>query len=371
MLAPAPGTVTVSFEGPVPQRRITVAFRVILAIPHLLYLYVLTLVAYVVVVIGWFGALFTGQLPNGLDTFITRLIQQFARVYSYAWLLLTDRYPSFALDEPDYPVTVEVTPTRLNRWAVLARLFLLIPLTVVLWLLSVGLMIVSIVVWLIVLVAGRLPAPLFEAYAATLRYQVRVYAYAAMLTGEYPRGLFGDRVDDTSGVALSDPSELPTRPRITRLVLSKAGKRLVALIMAIGALFGVGFIAVSAVLAVQTTETERDLDRFHDQLGSATEQFAAEGQACAVSGGIDCLHAANRRVADVFERFGRQLELLELSAFAEDAAAELQDDAFEIAAVQRRLASVTTQREYQAGITEFQRLALRFDEHYEELVYRL
>ena len=56
------------------------------------------------------------------------------------------------------------------------------------------------------LVTTRLPRSLFEAEAAALRYQLRAYAYFAMLTSEYPRGLFGDPAPATDAPLPLAPS---------------------------------------------------------------------------------------------------------------------------------------------------------------------
>jgi hypothetical protein len=55
--------VQVSFSGPAPQSRVTVAFRLLLAVPHIVILLTMAVGAGVVAFTGWFGALFTGRLP--------------------------------------------------------------------------------------------------------------------------------------------------------------------------------------------------------------------------------------------------------------------------------------------------------------------
>ena len=56
--------VLVAFAGPAPQSRLTVLIRALMVIPHIVVLWALAIAAYVVVIIGWFGALFTGRLPG-------------------------------------------------------------------------------------------------------------------------------------------------------------------------------------------------------------------------------------------------------------------------------------------------------------------
>src|SRR5207245_1702788 len=50
-------SLVVSFESPSRQRRLTIAFRVFLALPHLVYLCVLAVVATLAAIVGWFCAL--------------------------------------------------------------------------------------------------------------------------------------------------------------------------------------------------------------------------------------------------------------------------------------------------------------------------
>src|SRR5215469_8715105 len=186
--------VLVAFAGPAPQSRLTVLFRLLMVIPHLIVLWALGIAAYVVVIIGWFGALFTGRLPIFAADYLAGFVRWQTRVFGYA-ILLTDVYPPFTLDDADYPIRVAVRPGRLNRLAVLFRFILLIPAWIIETVLSYGAFtLVQIVSWLIVLVSGRMPDSLYQAMAAALRYQVRVIGYAFMLTSAYPSGLYGDLV---------------------------------------------------------------------------------------------------------------------------------------------------------------------------------
>jgi hypothetical protein len=62
-----------------------------------------------------------------------------------------------------------------------------------------------VVTWLIVLVGGEMPAALYWAYSALVRYLLRFYAFAAMLTSEYAWGMLGDRAPNTFGYAPTTP----------------------------------------------------------------------------------------------------------------------------------------------------------------------
>ena len=182
----------VAFADSAPQSRLTVAFRIFMAIPQLIVLWLLGIAAIVITIIGWFGALFTGRLPVFAADFLTGYLRWLGRVYAYNYLL-TDVYPPFTLDDADYPVRLAMMPGRLNRLAVLFRFFLLIPCWIVQAVVTYGaLTLFMFVTWLIVLIRGQMPDSIHQALAAVLRYQVRTLGFALMLTSAYPGGLFGD-----------------------------------------------------------------------------------------------------------------------------------------------------------------------------------
>jgi Domain of unknown function (DUF4389) len=181
-----------TFGQPIRQRRATVFFRPILAIPQLVVLYFVNIAALVLVFLGWFAALFTGRLPESVATFVVGNLRWRARVEGYLFLL-SDRYPPFSLQPAvDYPIDVVVQTGRLNRWSVLFRYFLAFPAALAVSLLSMGLSIFWIVTWVATLVKGTTPRSLFEANAAALRYSYRLLAYFYMLTSYYPSGVMGD-----------------------------------------------------------------------------------------------------------------------------------------------------------------------------------
>lgn len=271
--------VDLTLEGPQDQRRITVAFRIILAIPHLLFASVLGALALVLIVIGWFAALFTARLPPGIHDVLGRILQYMAKVYGYA-LLLTDRFPSFRLGaDPDDPVVLEIDPpVRHNRAAVLFRAILQIWAWTVLQVVTSGLAAIVFVAWLITLVAGRMPPSAHLAIAAILRYQLRTYAYVGLLTSDYPGGLFGDRHHQPSTPIGTEP-ELPLSPRITRLVLPRAARNLVILAVALGLVLQVINVAVSfsgfGDLGTAVEIAQRD-----DRLEERVDTYLGQLQAC-------------------------------------------------------------------------------------------
>jgi hypothetical protein len=78
------------------RNRLTVAFRLILAIPQLIVLALLGIALVVVGVIAFFAVLFTGRWPDGLRDFALGVGRWWLRVQAYL-VLLTDEYPPFTL----------------------------------------------------------------------------------------------------------------------------------------------------------------------------------------------------------------------------------------------------------------------------------
>jgi len=77
------------------RNRLTVAFRLILAIPQFIVLAVLWLGAGIVLFIAFFAVLFTGKWPPGMRDFVINVQRWQVRVEAYT-LLLNDEYPPFA-----------------------------------------------------------------------------------------------------------------------------------------------------------------------------------------------------------------------------------------------------------------------------------
>jgi hypothetical protein len=83
----------VDVEGP--RNRLTVGFRLILIIPHMIVVGLLTIAWWVTSFVAWFAILFTGSYPEGLYNFGVGVLRWFIRVEGYL-LLLVDEYPPFS-----------------------------------------------------------------------------------------------------------------------------------------------------------------------------------------------------------------------------------------------------------------------------------
>ncbi|HSM44707.1 MAG TPA: DUF4389 domain-containing protein [Acidimicrobiia bacterium] len=71
----------------------------LLAVPHYIVLALLAIGALFAIVIAWFAILFTGRYPRPLFDYLVGVGRWSLRVQAYAFLLITDRYPPFSLDQ--------------------------------------------------------------------------------------------------------------------------------------------------------------------------------------------------------------------------------------------------------------------------------
>jgi hypothetical protein len=206
--AAGPGPVQLTGQLDLPLSRWLWLVKWLLLVPHLVALAVLWIAFAVVTVIAGFAILFTGRYPRSLFDFNAGVLRWTWRVGFYAFAAFgTDRYPPFTLGAvPDYPATLEVVyPEHLSRGLVLVKWWLLaIPHYVVLGILGGGLSVgwgdpgdgltggPGLIGWLVLVAAavllfvGRYPRGIFDFVLGLDRWVVRVVAYAALMTDEYP-----------------------------------------------------------------------------------------------------------------------------------------------------------------------------------------
>jgi hypothetical protein len=188
MTAPNPDY-PVRLEIDYPQRlsRLLIFVKWLLAIPHLIVLYVLGIVAYAVLIIAWFAVLITGRYPRALFDYLVGFERWRARVGAYL-LLQTDAYPPFKLaDDPAYPVRLEVDyPPRIARWRPLLHWLLAIPALIGAFVVGIIAYLAAIVGWFAILFTARYPEGLFNAATVALRWSARVTIYYYWMVEPYP-----------------------------------------------------------------------------------------------------------------------------------------------------------------------------------------
>ena len=167
------------------RNRVTVLFRIILAIPILILSTTVTAVARNLSVGIALMLLFRGRYPRvWFDWYV--YVNQFSnRVMAYV-MLLVDEYPS-TTDQQRVTTTATLDEASLSRWMPLVKWFLAIPHYIVLALLIMAVGVVLFLAWFIVLITGRFPRGMFNFVVGTMRWGWRVTAYVALLsTDRYP-----------------------------------------------------------------------------------------------------------------------------------------------------------------------------------------
>ncbi len=167
------------------RSRLTVFFRLLLVIPHLIWLALWGIVAELAVLIAWFAALFTGRVPDGLHGFIANFLRYSTRVNSYM-LLLANPYPPFS-SAGSYPIDVRIDPPQQqSRLTVFFRLLLVIPAGLLSYVFRIVNNLVALLGWFYCLALGRMHEGMRNISAWLLRYEIQTYAYLFLLTGRYP-----------------------------------------------------------------------------------------------------------------------------------------------------------------------------------------
>jgi hypothetical protein len=188
------------------RNRLTTAFRLILAIPHIILVGGLGAVAYssggrrgsfggengllgavaaIMAIISWFTIVFTGRHIVGIRQFTAFYLRWRVRALSYL-MLLEDQYPPFG-DAP-YPAAMTIVDPEgaRDRVTVGFRLLLAIPHFIVLAILIFAWWVTSFIAWVAILLTGSYPQGLYGFGAGVLLWLLRVEAYMLLMVDDYP-----------------------------------------------------------------------------------------------------------------------------------------------------------------------------------------
>jgi hypothetical protein len=168
------------------RSRLTVFFRILLALPHIIWLALWGFVVLLAGIVQWFITLFSGRPARALHRFIATYIRYRLHVFAYL-LLVANPFPGFTGTPAVYPLDLEVDgPQRQNRWKTGFRLLLAIPAFLVDAALSGALFASAVLTWFYALVKGSAPWGLRNLSAYALRYDAQTNAYFYLLTDVYP-----------------------------------------------------------------------------------------------------------------------------------------------------------------------------------------
>lgn len=167
------------------RSRLTVFFRLLLVIPHMIVLALWGIVAEVVLLIAWIAGVLLGRVPDGLHNFLASFVRYATRVRAY-YGILANPFPPFG-SSGTYPVDVEIAPAiAQSRLTIFFRLLLAIPAIILFYVFQIGLNIFAVFGWIVSLILGRMPEGLENLGIYCLRWETQTTAYLFLLTGRYP-----------------------------------------------------------------------------------------------------------------------------------------------------------------------------------------
>jgi hypothetical protein len=256
----------------------------LLAIPHYVVLAFLWLAFFVLSVVAFVALLFGGRYPRGIFDFNLGVLRWTWRVDFYAFGANgTDRYPPFTLaDVPDYPARLDVAyPERQRHGLPLIGWWLLgIPQYLVAGIFAggagsigwtaadqrwatpgfgglIGLLVCVAVV--VLLFRGEYPRSIFDFVLGLNRWVLRVGAYAALMTAEYPPFRLDGGEHEPDGLTLAPPP--PTTPAAPSQGTTRArwgaGRVLAVILASLAVLAGLAALAGGGT-ALVFDRTQRD-----------------------------------------------------------------------------------------------------------------
>lgn len=196
--------VRVNVNDDLRRSRLTVFFRLLLAIPHIVWILLWSIAVFVVAIITWFAALIVGYPPRAFHRFLSSFVRYSTHLSAYLFLT-ANPFPGFTGTPGTYPVDLELPgPERQRRLVTAFRFFLAVPALFVSSALGALAFVTAFLGWFYALVTGRMPQSFRDAQAYVIRYSAQVYAYALLLTERYPY----------SGPVLGspEPAEEPPEP---------------------------------------------------------------------------------------------------------------------------------------------------------------
>ena len=179
------------------RNRVTALFRIILAVPVLIFVSSFSpSAAFSDEAVGIFAGLLA--LPAGLAIVFRQVYPSYVLVFNEALLslqtrvdaylvLLTDEYPSIEENDVVSVTFPEVDAKQLNRWLPLIKWLLALPLYLVGIVYFIYAAVLTLLGWFSILFTGNYPEVCAEGVVGTIAYWNRVAGYALlMVTDEYP-----------------------------------------------------------------------------------------------------------------------------------------------------------------------------------------
>jgi hypothetical protein len=193
--------------NPEPNRW-TTFFRIILAIPWVIVLYVYVIAFFFTLLFAWVAVVILGRYPQWLYNFNSGVVRFSVRFTAWAYLQ-TDVWPPFGISEDStYPIRVRIAPAaeRQSRLKAFFRMVLAFPMAIVAYYgiasIHIGL---AFVAWLAIVFRGYLPEAVNNGLTFVNGFYARLFAYIALLTDDYPP--IGIERAKPSGAQVLPPAE--------------------------------------------------------------------------------------------------------------------------------------------------------------------
>lgn len=212
---PPPHPVRVEADDELRRSRLTVFFRILLAVPHLVWLALWTIAVIFASIANWFATLARGTPPEPLHRFVSAYIRYTLHVGAFV-SFVGGPFPGFAGVAGSYPVDVRLPPPQPQSRSVTAfRIFLVVPAWIVAGALSDALAVAAIFMWFTGVFLGRVPPGLRRLGLYALRYSAQANAYGYLVTDRYPHA---SPLDGAAGPVQDDVQWPPPLPDHTQAV---------------------------------------------------------------------------------------------------------------------------------------------------------
>lgn len=173
-------------EAGLRRSRLTVFFRLPLAVPHLVWLELWGVVALLGAIVNWLATTIAGRSPGSLHRFLAAYLRYQFHVYAFVYVI-ANPFPGFVGRAGSYPFEIVVAErARQNRWKSGFRLIVAVPALLLTGAYSGLALVVAVLGWLSSLARGRMPRGLRNAGALALRYHAQTFGYVLLLTDAYP-----------------------------------------------------------------------------------------------------------------------------------------------------------------------------------------
>ncbi len=183
---PTDDVTVVAADDDLRRSRLTVFFRLLLALPHLIWIMLWGVLAALTAIVMWLVALVRTRPPEPLRRFLAAYVRYSTHVQAYL-LLAANPFPGFTGTPGSYPVDVQIAPTRpQRRLTVLGRIILVFPAVLLAGAITGAAYTAALLGWWVALFTGRLPRQLRALVVWALHYSAQLYAYIYIITGRYP-----------------------------------------------------------------------------------------------------------------------------------------------------------------------------------------